>query len=69
VTNASHGQGQFVVALNGWQNSLDARAFQQEQAAAQIISTAMVLLNATTVAMVAVTIFQSLSSLAAVTAV
>jgi hypothetical protein len=49
--------------LEGWQASLDARAFQLEQAAAQVISTSLLLINAVTVALVAAGVFQFISRL------
>jgi type II secretory pathway component PulF len=45
LTNATHGQGGFMTALRGWFEALDAKAFQQEQAAAQTLTTALVLWN------------------------
>lgn len=45
LSNATHGQKGFLVALRGWFESLDAKAFQQEQAAAQTLTTALVLWN------------------------
>jgi len=45
LANAAHGPGGFVAALRGWFEALDAKAFQQEQAAAQTLTTALVLWN------------------------
>jgi len=53
LLNGAHGTRGFFSALQGWQASLDAKAFQLEQAAAQALSTSLVLLNAGTVALVA----------------
>jgi hypothetical protein len=46
--------------LNGWLEALDARAFQQEQTAAQFITTAIVLLNGTLVGLLVVGTFLAL---------
>jgi type II secretory pathway component PulF len=45
LANALHGRGGFLTALNGWLEALDAKAFQQEQAAAHTITTGLVLFN------------------------
>lgn len=63
LANGAHGARGFFSALAGWQASLDARAFQLEQAAAHTISTSLVLLNAATVALVATGVFQFVSHL------
>ena len=44
LANALRGAG-FVRALSGWHETLDARAFQLEQTAAQVATTCLVLLN------------------------
>ncbi len=44
LQNAFHRRGGFREALAGWQESLDARAFQQEQTAAQLVTSLFVLL-------------------------
>ena len=43
--NAIHSRNGFLGALRGWFEALDAKAFQQEQAAAQTMTTALVLWN------------------------
>ncbi len=63
LTNATHGQSGFQVALAGWHEALDAKAFQQEQAASQIITTALVILNGAFVGLIAVGVFQVLTSI------
>ena len=63
LLNGAHGARGFFAALEGWQASLDARAFQLEQAAAQSISTSLILLNAVTVALIAAAVFQFISRL------
>jgi type IV pilus assembly protein PilC len=45
LANALRGTGGFVKALTGWHEALDAKAFQLEQTAAQITTTAFVLIN------------------------
>jgi len=60
LTNAAHGSGGFLSALSGWHDALEAKAFQQEQAVAQLITTALVLLNGLLVGMLAVSIFRVL---------
>jgi hypothetical protein len=63
LANGAHGARGFFSALSGWQSSLDAKAFQLEQAAAHAISTSLLLLNAVTVALVATGVFQFISQL------
>jgi hypothetical protein len=63
LANGAHGARGFFAALEGWQASLDARAFQLEQAAAQTFTTSLVLINAVTVALVASGVFQFISQL------
>jgi len=63
LTNAAAASGSFFKALKGWHETLDAMAFKQEQAAAQVISTALTLLNAVTVTVIALGIFQLISQL------
>ncbi len=63
LLNGAHGARGFFSALEGWQASLDARAFQLEQAAAQALSTGLVLINAATVALIATGVFQFISHL------
>ena len=45
LTNAAHSRGGFLAALAGWHDALNAKSFQHEQAAAHVVSTALVLLN------------------------
>jgi len=60
LTNAAHGNGGFLSALSGWHDALEAKAFQEEQAVAQLITTALVLLNGLLVGILAVAVFQIL---------
>jgi type II secretory pathway component PulF len=58
LTNAAHGNDGFLRSLQGWHDTLDAKAYQQEQAASQALSTALVMLNGVLVCIVALSIFQ-----------
>jgi type II secretory pathway component PulF len=61
--NAMAAPGGFLRALAGWHESLDARAFQQEQAAAQIITTSLVLWSGAFVGLVLVAFFYPLTTM------
>ncbi|MSU22073.1 MAG: hypothetical protein EXS30_11845 [Pedosphaera sp.] len=63
LANAVRGGRNFFDALTGWLESLDARAFQQEQAAAQVITTLLVLVNGLMVTLFAVFVFGGISSI------
>jgi type II secretory pathway component PulF len=63
LTQAVGRQGGFVTAIAGWKDALDAKAFQQEQAIAQVATTALVLLNGAFVAAIALGIFGMLISI------
>jgi general secretion pathway protein F/type IV pilus assembly protein PilC len=63
LTNAIHGAGGFLKALAGWHESLDAKAFQEEQAAAHGITTALVLWSGVFVGAVVISVFMFLVSL------
>jgi general secretion pathway protein F len=63
LTNASHAHAGFLQALAGWHEALDAKAFQQEQAAAHGVTTTLVLLNGLFVGAVAITVFMFLVSI------
>jgi type II secretory pathway component PulF len=63
LTNAFHGGAGFLKALSGWHDSLDAKAFQQEQAAAHGITTALVLWSGLFVGAVAISVFMVLTSI------
>ena len=60
LANAAHEPNGFTAALTGWMESLDARAFQQEQTFSQIVSTGLVLANGLLVALVVVGAFNIL---------
>ena len=63
LRNAVAAPGGFLRALQGWNESLDARAFQQEQAAAHGITTALVLWNGLFVGLITVAVFMFLVSI------
>jgi type II secretory pathway component PulF len=58
LANAAHGHGGFLHSLQGWHDTLDAKAYQQEQAASQVLSTVLIILNGVLVGIVALAIFQ-----------
>ena len=58
LANAAHGHGGFLHSLQGWHDTLDAKAYQQEQAASQVFSTVLIMLNGVLVCIVALAIFQ-----------
>jgi general secretion pathway protein F len=57
LTNAIHARGGFLEALRGWHGALDAKAFQQEEAATHLISSGLVILNGVVVALIATAMF------------
>ncbi|MFA6545857.1 MAG: type II secretion system F family protein [Limisphaerales bacterium] len=58
MANAARAAGHFREALAGWLDTLDAKAFSQEQAVAHIVTTACVLVNGCLLGLFAVSIFQ-----------
>jgi type IV pilus assembly protein PilC len=63
LANALHDKGDFVKALAGWHEALDAKAFQLEQTAAQTATTLLVLFNGLIVAAIMIGMFLPLISL------
>jgi type II secretory pathway component PulF len=63
LTNALHGRDGFLAALRGWFEALDAKAFQQEQAAAQTLTTALVLWNGFVIGAFVVGMFNVLTNI------
>jgi type II secretory pathway component PulF len=57
LTNATHAHGGFLSALRGWHESLDARAFQQEEAAAHAVASGLVIMNGVVVGLIATAMF------------
>jgi type II secretory pathway component PulF len=60
LTNAIHAHGGFLRALTGWHESLDAKAFQEEQATAHTVTSGLVIANGLIVATVAIGVFSAL---------
>lgn len=60
LANAVHARRGFHASLQGWHETLTARAFKLEQAAAHFISTALVLMNGLFVAWIAWAFFSAL---------
>ncbi|HWF19224.1 MAG TPA: type II secretion system F family protein [Verrucomicrobiae bacterium] len=63
LTQALHAHSGFFRAISGWNESLDAKAFQEEQATAQTVTTGIVVLNGVLVGVIVVSIFSMLISL------
>jgi type II secretory pathway component PulF len=63
LANALQGDKDFVKALAGWHQALDAKAFQLEQTAAQTATTLLVLLNGLIVAAIVIGMFLPLITL------
>ena len=61
--NAARSGRGFVPALGGWIDALDAKAFQEEQTAAQLLTTGLVLFNGAMVGLFTVGVFQMLTTL------
>ena len=57
LTNATHAHGGFFKALRGWHEALDAKAFQQEEAATHVLTSGLVILNGLVVALIATSMF------------
>jgi len=57
LSNALQRGAGFVRALSGWQEALDARAFQLHQTAAQITTSVLVLINGAIVASIMIAVF------------
>jgi type II secretory pathway component PulF len=57
LTNATHAHGGFLNALCGWHEALDAKAFQQEEAATHAMTSGLVILNGLVVALIATAMF------------
>ncbi|HWC58157.1 MAG TPA: type II secretion system F family protein [Verrucomicrobiae bacterium] len=63
LTNALQRGRDFLAALNGWHEALESKAFQQEQTAAQITTTGLVLFNGLIIACVVIGLFLPLIAL------
>lgn len=56
-SNALHSRGGFLAALRGWHQSLDAKAFQQEESTAHGVTTGIVIFNGFLVGLIATAMF------------
>ena len=63
LSNALRSGRGFLPALAGWHEALDAKAFQEEQTAAQLTTTGLVLLNGVLVASIVIAVFLALVQL------
>ena len=63
LANAAHGSSGFVAALRGWFEALDAKAFQQEQTAAQTLTTGVVLWNGLMIGAFVIAVFHFFAEL------
>jgi type II secretory pathway component PulF len=57
LTNAGHANGGFLNALRGWHEALDAKAFQQQETAAHVLTSGLVILNGVLVGLIATAMF------------
>lgn len=57
LTNAARSKAGFGAALAGWHDALEAKAFQQEQAASHLLTTGFVLLNGALICSIAFGVF------------
>jgi type II secretory pathway component PulF len=60
IKNALRHRTGFLKALAGWHEALDAKAFQLEQATAQVTTSALVLVNGAIVACIVIGVFMAL---------
>jgi type II secretory pathway component PulF len=60
LTNACRARDGFLRALNGWHETLDAKAFQQEEATAHAVTSGLVIFNGLVVALTATAVFAAL---------
>lgn len=63
LRNATHSKNGFLNALKGWHETLDARAFQLEEATAHAVTCFLVILNGVLVGLIAAAIFGVLISI------
>jgi hypothetical protein len=63
LENAAHPGSGFHRSLTGWIEALDAKAYQQEQAVAQVVTTSLVLMNGANVAAFIILVFGALTSI------
>ena len=60
IASAAQSVGGFLPSLRYWHESLEAKAFQQEQAATQLFTSGLILANGVVVALLAIGVFQML---------
>jgi type II secretory pathway component PulF len=63
LVNALRSGGGFGAALTGWMEALEARAFQQQQAFAQVLTTALVIYNGVIVSLFAIFVFRGITQI------
>ena len=63
LANATQVHGDFSKTLDGWHQALDAKAFQEEQASAQLCTSGVVLFNGLVVGLIATGVFQLLTTI------
>ncbi|HEX4644755.1 MAG TPA: type II secretion system F family protein, partial [Verrucomicrobiae bacterium] len=63
LTHALRAGGGFFKAIAGWNEALDAKAFQQEQATAHVVTTSLVVLNGILVGFIVISVFSVLISI------
>ena len=63
MANAIHRGGGLLRSLQGWHESLDAKAFRQEQAAAHLVTTGLILATGAMVGFAATAVFSLLVSI------
>lgn len=57
LTNAIHARGGFLQALRGWHETLEAKAFQQEEAATHAVTSGLVIVNGVLVGLIVTAMF------------
>ena len=57
LTNAVHAHGGFLKALRGWHEALEAKAFQQQEAATHAFTSGLVIVNGVLVGLIATAVF------------
>lgn len=63
LANAVHGRGGFLPALRGWHAALDAKAYQQQEAATHFATSGLVILNGVVVGLIAIAIFSVMTGI------
>lgn len=63
LANAARARGGFLNALRGWHEALEAKAFQQEESTAHLITSGVVIFNGVLVALIATAMFGMLTAI------